>query len=645
MSNASGIGTGNVRCRRPGRWRAAVRPSLLLMLIWYAQTGAQSIYTVTAPLSDGSSSALRVPNGTIEHAFQRTVTLVDAPSFVLVPLGTKITRLGFVLIRGAGVKVTGNMKIYMSKSASMAGDLTMSWSAILGGMTQVYSGPFTIPDTAGVVDLTLSTPFQYTGRSMYVAYEFQSTGPFSTQYAIFSASTALRSMTRSGFSTSALPEVLSDISDYRPVLRFGFPIPPVQWNKIASGIQADLSGLDIADDFDAWACSPAGNMYWTNDVGKNWYETATVPDSVHTLLGLAGNVALAVGGKESLPSSLYLVSNSDSSCTKLTDPALNVRIGIAGKTSSQSLWFLGTGVSDTAVLLTCNIQGKYWSRLPTGVVLNTGVRISRGSGFRLGNTMWFGTCGSGSTSGAVYRSATGPGGPWRSYPTGRANVAVIGFSSATGTGLAAHAGCIDTIRRSTDGGMTWSPVVSAGLGEVASLQFFAGGQDAWAATSTGIWRTSDDGLTWQRSYALGSSSQSLSSVRFYPNFQSGLAVGSGGFIAKANWAVTPILGVSESPGTPSEYWLGLNYPNPFNSSTWIEYSVPWQSIVAVTVIDLLGREVATIFSGQQGPGRHKLEWNAGKCPSGVYFYRLHASPSTRDGGKDFTETRKLILLK
>jgi len=639
------IGTASIRFRRLAFSGAMGARLLLLILFCCVQLGAQSIYTVAAPPADGSTTGLQVPNGTVEHAYHRSLTLVDAASLKLVPIRTNITRVGFVVSKGAGARVDGNLMIYISNTSSSTNTMGTIWSDIVGNMTKVYAGSFTIPDTAGPVDVTLSAPFQYTGAKMYVAYEFQSSGPFTTQNAVFASNISISTSTWCGFSSTELPAVLNNVSDFRPVIRFGFPFPVVQWSKIASGLQTDLNGLDIVDDVSAWACSPAGNVYSTNDGGRTWFGGVSVPDSLFAILGLTSNLAIAVSGKESEPSSLYSISNSDSSWSKVVDPALNVRIDITGKTSSQSLWCLGAGPSDTVVLLTSITQGKNWIRQSTGVVLDPGVRISRGSGFRLGNVVWFGTRGSGSSSGRVYRSSTGPGGPWRSYPTGRANVAAVGFGSATGTGLAAHAGCIDTIRRSTDGGVTWSAVTAAGIGEVASLQFFAGGQDAWAATSTGIWRSSDDGLTWQRSFSSGNSSQSLSSIRFYPNFQSGLAVGSNGFVVRGIWVVNPVSEVSESSVRPSGYWLGLNYPNPFNSSTWIEYSVPWPSIVTLKLIDVLGREVALIVSGERSPGKYKVEWNAGKNASGVYFYRLVARPLAGVQAKEYTQTQRLILLK
>ncbi len=120
---------------------------------------------------------------------------------------------------------------------------------------------------------------------MSVAYEFQSPGPFTTENAVFAANTTLGLSMCSGFSSTELPPVLNDVSNFCPAIRFGFPIPALQWNKITSGTQMDLNGLDIADSVSAWVCSPAGNVYRTIDLGKTWLDAGIVPDSAFAVLG------------------------------------------------------------------------------------------------------------------------------------------------------------------------------------------------------------------------------------------------------------------------------------------------------------------------------------------------------------------------
>jgi hypothetical protein len=96
-------------------------------------------------------------------------------------------------------------------------------------------------------------------------------------------------------------------------------------------------------------------------------------------------------------------------------------------------------------------------------------------------------------------------------------------------------------------------------------------------------------------------------------------------------------GVEQDQTRPLEFALGQNFPNPFNPSTSISYSVAQTGWVSLKIFDMLGREVATLANEEKSPGTHKLTWNGSNTPSGAYFYKLIA------GGK--TETRKMQLIK
>ncbi len=103
--------------------------------------------------------------------------------------------------------------------------------------------------------------------------------------------------------------------------------------------------------------------------------------------------------------------------------------------------------------------------------------------------------------------------------------------------------------------------------------------------------------------------------------------------------------VSERPDhrLPQQVRLERNYPNPFNAGTRIGYELPEAGDVTVSIVNVRGEVVRTLFHGRQGPGRHTLLWDgrdgAGRLvASGVYLYRLVVA-----GGK--TITRKLMLLR
>jgi len=88
--------------------------------------------------------------------------------------------------------------------------------------------------------------------------------------------------------------------------------------------------------------------------------------------------------------------------------------------------------------------------------------------------------------------------------------------------------------------------------------------------------------------------------------------------------------------TPLTFGL-MNYPNPFNASTIIEYRLPQSLHVTLTVYDMLGREVTLLVNDDMEAGVHEARFDASALSSGVYFYRLHAG--------DVVETRRLLLLK
>lgn len=88
---------------------------------------------------------------------------------------------------------------------------------------------------------------------------------------------------------------------------------------------------------------------------------------------------------------------------------------------------------------------------------------------------------------------------------------------------------------------------------------------------------------------------------------------------------------------PSEFALGQNFPNPFNPTTKIKYSVPQLSMVSIVVYGITGEVVATLLNEVKEPGNYDLQFNASQLSSGIYFYRMTAG--------DFTQVRKLSVLK
>ncbi len=94
---------------------------------------------------------------------------------------------------------------------------------------------------------------------------------------------------------------------------------------------------------------------------------------------------------------------------------------------------------------------------------------------------------------------------------------------------------------------------------------------------------------------------------------------------------------SSSNRIPDHFSLSQNYPNPFNPTTIISYDLPTADHVVLKVYDLLGKEVATLYNGNQNAGTYNVLFDASKLASGVYFYQLKAG--------DYTSIKKMVLLK
>ena len=93
---------------------------------------------------------------------------------------------------------------------------------------------------------------------------------------------------------------------------------------------------------------------------------------------------------------------------------------------------------------------------------------------------------------------------------------------------------------------------------------------------------------------------------------------------------------------PNEYALNQNYPNPFNPTTTIEYQLPEDTRVNVSIYNMVGKKVKTLVSESKEAGYHEIQWDAtnefgSKVSAGVYFYRITTG--------EFSKTHKMVLIK
>jgi len=88
---------------------------------------------------------------------------------------------------------------------------------------------------------------------------------------------------------------------------------------------------------------------------------------------------------------------------------------------------------------------------------------------------------------------------------------------------------------------------------------------------------------------------------------------------------------------PYSFEISKLYPNPFNPSTEVSFSLSIDGHVQLAAYDIRGQKVGIIFEGAQTVGQHSYTWNASNLPSGVYYIRLQAG--------ELITSQKALLIK
>lgn len=88
---------------------------------------------------------------------------------------------------------------------------------------------------------------------------------------------------------------------------------------------------------------------------------------------------------------------------------------------------------------------------------------------------------------------------------------------------------------------------------------------------------------------------------------------------------------------PNSFELKQNYPNPFNPITTIEFALPKNEHVTISVYDINGREISTPINNFLNAGKYTLKFNGSGLPTGIYFYQMRAG--------NFEQVHKMLLIK
>ena len=211
---------------------------------------------------------------------------------------------------------------------------------------------------------------------------------------------------------------------------------------------------------------------------------------------------------------------------------------------------------------------------------------------------------------------------------------LVGFAASSGSD---EKGEGKNLVKTVDGGKSWSVVKNyvKTNSQTSTIQFVpgTGSQLIVASTSGGLVRSRDGGDTWEL----------IDNDGFYGIDFISPTVGWGttgyGLVGKFIGDLTsyPVFVETGESNNPQEFKLRPNYPNPFNPSTTIEYTLPKDDIVTMKIYNLLGKEIRTLVNERQSAGAHSIVFEAGELPSGLYLYSIQTG--------DFVETRKMLLVR
>jgi hypothetical protein len=102
-------------------------------------------------------------------------------------------------------------------------------------------------------------------------------------------------------------------------------------------------------------------------------------------------------------------------------------------------------------------------------------------------------------------------------------------------------------------------------------------------------------------------------------------------------AASDITDVQKLNDIPTVYSLSQNYPNPFNPTTFIQFGIPKEGFVKLSVFNVIGQEIKVLVNENMSAGNYKINFDASKLNSGMYLYRIET--------KNYTSVKKMLLVK
>lgn len=316
-------------------------------------------------------------------------------------------------------------------------------------------------------------------------------------------------------------------------------------------------------------------------------------------------------------------------------------LGTIGVGQDQIFWVDEKGNQhlagfDTPARMYSKASGKAWA-VDTSGYGNRSLDYPTAFGSDKRGNLYAAMLNLGTYTGSLYKRPIA-GGPWVADTAGLGGVQAYWITVDRGGSLVL--GTTDGVYRK--GGSTWGRIPSPpGLNGynafvvsidstgalVAGFSTLSGLNFVWS----GVYATRNNGASWTY---LGLDSLSVRGLVSYGDTTFAYTYADGFYKLRSQSSGASFAEETVVPGTPE---LEQNFPNPFNPTTLIRFSVPRRDRYSLKIFDVLGREIARLLDGELDAGVHEVRFEPSRYSSGVYFYQLQS--------KSAVLTRKLVLLK
>ena len=392
----------------------------------------------------------------------------------------------------------------------------------------------------------------------------------------------------------------------------------------------DITSIDFVDENTGWVVGNTwrgtweggevdGRIFRTTDGGSTWIQQLFVPGGYgsigfNAVQAISDQIVYAAKG------SIYKTTNGGNTWNQLNTIGdygivslffLDENIGFAGKESNGKIYkTINGGISWNNVLMASDgIQSVFF--------------VNSSEGWAVGPNI------------PIYKTTDG-GSTWQTIPNSNLFLKSVFFiNSNKGWAVGMNHSDQGVIVRSSDGGYNWHNVYNSEEHHMFNSVFFNDSLQGFVVGYKGaVLSTTDGGMNWNHQYE--GTTKNLTDIVLINN-HTGWIVGEDGIILKTTTGGVTFAEDEKIYEVPTELWLSQNFPNPFNPSTKIKYSVPQSSDVVIKVFDILGNEIEILVNEEKPAGTYEIVWNAANLPSGIYFYQLKAG--------EYTAVKKMILLK